>query len=88
MTKLSCGVAGVLIMAGSAGAGTVWTGPEIAFTKPDGANWTLPENQDRITDNIWITRQNFGGIYNIAVERFYVGFSPADTEWAYGDAED
>ncbi len=88
MMKLSCCVAGVLLMAGSAGAETVWTGPEITFTKPNGANWMLPENQDRITDNVWITRQNFFGIYNIAVEPGYSPLSPADTEWAYGDAED
>ena len=56
MMKLSCGVAGVLLMAGSAGAQTDWTGREITFTKPDGADWQLPENQERITDNVWTTR--------------------------------
>ncbi len=86
--KLSWAVVGLLILAGSAGAQTVWTGPEINFTKPDGADWTLPENQDRITDNVWLTRQDFGGIYNIAVEAAYTKLSPADTEWAYGDADD
>ncbi len=86
--KLSWAVVGLLILAGSAGAQTVWTGPEINFTKPDGADWTLPENQDPITDNVWLTRQNFGGIYNIAVEAGYTKLSPADTEWAYGDADD
>ncbi len=88
MKTHSCAVVGLLIMAGSAGAQTVWTGPEITFTKPDGADWTLPENQDRITDNVWITRQDFMGIYNIAVEPGYTPLSPADTEWAYGDAYD
>ncbi len=88
MMKLSLGVFGVLLMVGSAGAQTVWTGPEISFTKPNGADWNLAENQDRITDNVWITRQDFGGIYNIAVEPGYGGGSPADTEWAYGDADD
>ncbi len=88
MMKLSCGVTGVLIIAGSAGAATVWTGPEITFTKPNFADWTLPENQDHITDNVRITRKDFFGIYNIAVEAGYSLLSPADTEWAYGDAED
>ena len=88
MMTLSCAAVGLLILAGSAGAQTVWTGPEITFTKPDGADWTLPENQDRITDNVWLTRQNFLGIYNIAVEAGYNPLSPADTEWANGDAYD
>ena len=69
-------------------AQTVWTGPTITFTKPNGANWNLPENQDRMTDNVWITRANYGGIFNIAQEAYYTGISPIDTEWAYGSAED
>ena len=35
--------------AGTARAVTIWTGPTITFEKPDYADWTLPENQDRIT---------------------------------------
>ena len=35
------------------------------FTKTDYADWTLEGNQDRITDNVWITRQNNRGLYNI-----------------------
>lgn len=88
MLKLSCCVVGLLVLAGAAGAQTVWTGPDITFTKPDGADWNLPENQDRITDSVWITRQSFAGIYNIAVEPGYTDPSPADTEWAYGSAAD
>jgi len=88
MLKHSFGVVGVLILAGSVSAQTVWTGPEITFTKPDGANWKLPENQDRITDNVWITRKNTAGIYNIAVEPGFGFSSPADTEWASGSAAD
>lgn len=66
-------------------AQTIWTGPDINFTRPDGADWTLPANQDRITDNVWITRANIRGIFNIATEDEYVDFvSPADTEWAFG----
>lgn len=88
MPRHACGVVGLLMVVGSAGAQTVWTGPEITFTKPDSADWTLPENQDRITDNVWITRQDFAGIYNIAVEPGYSDPSPADTEWATGSAAD
>jgi glucose/arabinose dehydrogenase len=66
-------------------AATVWLGPPIAFTKPDGADWTQPQNQDRLTTNVWLTRADIRGLYNIAKEEAYVvNFSPADTEWASG----
>ncbi len=38
------------------------------FTKSNNADWTLEANQDRITDNVWITRANNSGIFNIATE--------------------
>jgi hypothetical protein len=41
--------------------GTVWSGERITFTKADGADPTAPENQDGITENVWITRGNDGG---------------------------
>ncbi|MBA7599246.1 MAG: choice-of-anchor D domain-containing protein [Calditrichaeota bacterium] len=56
----------------------------VTFTKKDYADWTLPENQDRITDNVWITRANTQGIFNAATEIYYNWNSPDDTEWAYG----
>ncbi len=70
-------------------ASEIWVGLDFTFTKPPSANWTLPENQDRITDNVWITRGNLKGIYNIVQEDFYQGTgtsgpSPVDTEWAFG----
>ncbi len=67
---------------------TVWDGPPIIFTRPDEADWTLEKNQDRITDIVWITRKNTLGIFNIATESGYTDSSPADTEWAYGSADD
>jgi hypothetical protein len=64
---------------------SVWGGPNISFTKDDGADWTLAENQDRITDNVWITRANNQGIFNISIEEGYTDLSsPSDTEWAIG----
>jgi hypothetical protein len=66
----------------------IWNGPSITFTKPDGADWTQPENQDQITPNVSITRKDFEGIFNIAQEDFYQFDSPADTEWAYGTTDD
>jgi len=62
----------------------VWPGYAAAFTKPDGADWTLPEHQDRITPGVWITRGSSGGLFNIAAEPGYTPASPAGTEWAIG----
>jgi hypothetical protein len=67
----------------------IWTGPTITFTKADNVDWTLEENQDRITPNVWITRANTQGIFNIVSETSYTEeFSPADTEWAFGTTID
>jgi hypothetical protein len=65
----------------------VWNGPSIAFTKPDFSDWVLPINQDRLTDNVWLTRGASLPLFNIAVEPGYTGGSPADTEWAFGPTQ-
>ncbi|MCW3105498.1 MAG: hypothetical protein JWQ09_4 [Segetibacter sp.] len=65
-------------------AQTVWTGPVITFTKAGSADPTLEANQDRITENVWITRGNTQGLFNIKKEASYSGNSPNDTEWATG----
>jgi len=81
----------VVILAGlarvqSAGAApVVWTGPNVTFTKSGTADPTLAANQDRITNNVWLTRGSMEGMFNIAPghETAYVRFtSPTDTEWA------
>ena len=56
----------------------------VTFTKEDSADWTLPENQDRITDNVWITRKHNQSLFNIAQETGYSGGagSPVGTLWA------
>lgn len=71
----------------------VWNGPNITFTKIDGADWTLQANQDRMTANVWITRANSKGIFNFKQELSYsgsdnIGQSPLDTEWALGTTSD
>ncbi len=70
----------------------VWTGSAITFTKEDDTDPTLEANQDRLTDNVWITRDPNGGqIYNAAVETWSVALqdtAPADTEWALGTTAD
>jgi uncharacterized repeat protein (TIGR01451 family) len=68
--------------------GIVWDGPTMTFTKADGADWTLEANQDRITDNVWLTRQNSQPLFNIKNEDAYTTGSPSDTEWAYGTTAD
>lgn len=68
---------------------TVYSGEMITFTKADGADPTEEANQDRITDNVWITRGNTGGqIYNAVTESMFdKDNSPVDTEWALGTTE-
>ena len=65
----------------------------VTFTKEDSADWMLPENQDRITDNVWITRKHNQSLFNIAQETGYSGGagSPVGTLWAgtsTADAQD
>ena len=71
---------------------TIWTGDKITFTKADGADPSMETNQDRITENVWITRGNDGGqIYNAKVETWsddIKSTAPADTEWALGTTSD
>lgn len=86
----AAGLAAMLTAMGntSSAAQRVWTGTDVYFEKPDSANWSLPEHQDRITGAVWITRANRMGIFNIAQESSYTHYvSPLDTEWATGSAE-
>ena len=66
---------------------TIWDGPEITFTKGNNVNINLQQNQDRINDDVWITRGNSGGaIFNIFTETSYTpGISPVGTLWAIGN---
>ena len=68
----------------------VWTSGIITFMKTDNTDESLVENQDRITDNVWITRKLSGGqIYNAVVESVPdKDASPLGTEWAEGIIND
>ena len=55
----------------------------LTLSKDAFADHTLAENQDRITDAVWITRAGSSGIYNFASEDVFTSSSPADTEWAW-----
>lgn len=83
------GVPALLFFQNPAGAQTVWSGLTFRFSKSDAADPTLPENQDRITSNVWITRRaTFQGLVNAKTEcglsdcTYMHNFSPADTAWA------
>ena len=69
---------------------TLWTGAATTFNKPDGSNPNLEENQDKITENVWITRGNTGGqIFNIAINNSADKTeSPVGTEWAIGTLDE
>lgn len=68
---------------------TFWTGPTFTFVKADGADPADEANQDRLTDDVIITRGNQGQIFNIAVESSAnKENSPVGTEWAFGSIAD
>ena len=70
---------------------SVWTGDVINFTKADGADPSLAANQDRITDKVWITRDNEEGgqIYNLVLENASdKETSPLGTEWSEGSLDE
>ena len=67
----------------------VWSGPTVTFEKGNESDPTLERNQDRITEDVWITRGNNGGqIFNAAVEsNSNKATSPSGTQWAVGTTE-
>ena len=61
----------------------------VTFTKDDYADWQLPQNQDRVTDYIWITRGDNSAIFNAYSEGGDVHpHNPEGTEWAIGTFEE
>ena len=68
---------------------TLWEGTSLTFSKPNGGDPTQSENQDRISDNVWLTRGDVGVLYNAASESTANdNSSPAGTEWAQGTFAD
>ncbi|MEM7550548.1 MAG: choice-of-anchor D domain-containing protein [Bacteroidota bacterium] len=55
----------------------------VVFTKLPGADPFIAENQDRIADDIYITRGAQEGLFNAALENGYNN-GPLGTEWAFG----
>ncbi|MBC8342971.1 MAG: T9SS type A sorting domain-containing protein [Bacteroidetes bacterium] len=64
--------------------GDILSADTVIFTKDAYADWTLEDNQDRITDSVWVTRKDNQSIFNIAREDGYSGSSgsPVGTLWA------
>lgn len=66
----------------------IFNGPRVVFRKAQNADYEQAENQDRITDRVWITRGFLEGIFNPKIEiDFTRSVSPADTEWAEGTTD-
>ncbi len=66
-----------------AGQGVIWTGPTMSFTN------NSVSDADVLTANVWLTRGSSQGLFNSVYETGYTrSFSPADTEWAYGQLAD
>ncbi|MEP1035499.1 choice-of-anchor D domain-containing protein [Ekhidna sp.] len=63
---------------------TYGRGGGVSFSKADFANWLLPVNQDRISDNVWLARGDTKSIFNAKSETTSDNNSPSDTEWALG----
>jgi PEP-CTERM motif len=66
---------------------TILGGLTYSYSHDDNLDPTLPENQDRITPSVWITRGGIGGIYNAFAEDEFITrdpsvISPIFTEWA------
>lgn len=68
---------------------TIWDADDLTFSKSSGSDFNQAQNQDRITDNVWLTRGNGGGLFNIKDESYYNdGVSPSYTLWAIGESSD
>jgi hypothetical protein len=80
----------VAAAAPASAAATIWDGPLTVFTEPDPAlGGAAPTNQDRLTPDVWLTRNVTQGFINAFSETTYTHYSsPAGTEWAFGNLAD
>lgn len=70
-------------------AQTIWTGTPMTFTRNELVDEVnVPEQQDHITDNVWIARE-VSGIHNAYLENsFDFNNSTLGVEWAIGATAD
>ncbi len=78
----------ILITSSYLNGQTIWTGEKIVFSKSGDDNPTQEKYQDRITDQVWLTRGEGGGLYNLKTEEQATKNSPIGTLWAYGPCQD
>jgi uncharacterized protein (TIGR03382 family) len=93
MKNLTANVFILVSCAGIAHAQTVLSGYDTAFSYAGFGDITLEQNQDRMTDLVWITRGTTRGIFNFAQEPSFTGQgapspSPVGTAWAFGTTSD
>ena len=89
--SLAAGMLALLLSAPASAVETIFSGPEISFSKPAFADPFSLVAQDRITDTVWISRGENRGIFNPAVEELPTGRpnpGPEGTEWALGSLDD
>ena len=69
-----------------------WQGPSVGdvvyFEKGNYADQTLEENQDRIADDVWLTRADNGWLFNAHYENSHSYMSPTRTLWASGSTDE
>ena len=75
-------VVGLLLATSAADGAIIWSGLTTSFSKASFTDHTQPQNQDRITDTVWLTRAATQGLFNIHTESSYAATSPAGTRWA------
>ena len=83
----NCNCVGTPIQTGP----TIWSCPEITFTKEDNTDFNDPANQDFFTNNVIITRSADGGqIFNFANNDAPLNANnvPSGVEWAIGRTSD
>ncbi len=66
------------------GEAVIWSGPKVSFSKPSGGEFSDPQNQDKLTERVVLTRGNYNGLFNAFVESSWTTTSPTGTEWAEG----
>ena len=77
-----CVFVGWSLHSGQCGGADVWSGLTRSFSKPDGADGSLPANQDTLTPGVIFARGYSGGLYNAESEPNWIDTSPEFTEWA------
>jgi len=86
LNKISLLLFIIVGMAQVSSAQHVWSSANgtTTFTKQAFADWKLADNQDRISDSVWITRASTQSIFNIRKDTSYKTDAPSGTMWAFG----